>query len=145
MVSQDAFLYKLNSAGRSLEYATFIGGSQEDLGFRVAVDSQGAAYVSGYTKSPDFPVQSPFQGGLGGMIDAFVTKVNPEGNAFVYSTYLGGSQDDFAFGNIAVDAAGTAYVSGYTASPNFPSRQPDPDVLWWRQVRRICNATGASR
>ena len=68
--------------------------------------------------------RAPSRVDLGGMIDAFVTKVNPEGTAFVYSTYLGGSQDDVAFGNIAVDAAGTAYVSGYTASPNFPSLSP---------------------
>jgi uncharacterized protein (TIGR03437 family) len=121
---QDAFLYKLNSAGRSLDYSTYLGGSMEDVGFRVAVDNQGAAYVSGYTKSSDFPVQSAVQSTLGGMIDAFVTKVNPAGDAIVYSTYLGGSQDDLAFGNIVVDGGGTAYVSGYTASPNFPSRNP---------------------
>ena len=121
---QDAFLYKLNSAGRSLEYSTFIGGSQEDLGFRVAVDSPRRGLPQRLHEISGLPRESAFQGGLGGATDAFVVKVNPEGNAFIYSTYLGGSQDDFAFGNIAVDAAGTAYISGYTASPNFPSVSP---------------------
>lgn len=121
---QDAFLYKLNAAGNSLIYSTYIGGSDEDLGYRVALDPQNAAYLYGYTKSTDFPVRSAFQSTLGGKIDAFVTKISPAGDAIIYATYLGGNDDDIAFGNIAVDGAGTAYVSGYTASTNFPSRNP---------------------
>lgn len=121
---QDAFLYKLNPAGNSLVYSTFLGGTLEDLGFRVAVDSQGSAYVYGHTKSPGFPVRSAVQGTHGGGFDAFVTKVTPEGSATVYSTFLGGSLDEIAFGNIVVDPGGTAYINGYTSSTNFPTRNP---------------------
>ena len=121
---QDAFLLKLNAAGNSLIYSTFLGGAGEDNGFRVAVDTQGSAYLYGYTKSTDFPVKSAFQTASGGGFDVFVAKFTPAGDALVYSTYLGGNQDDFGFGNIVVDAGGTAYISGYTKSPNFPTRNP---------------------
>ena len=121
---QDAFLFKLNPTGNSLVYSTFLGGSGEDSGFRVAVDGQGSPYVYGYTKSTDFPVKSAFQSTSGGKFDVFVAKVTPAGDGLVYSTYLGGSQDDFGFGNLVVDAGGTAYLSGYTKSPNFPTRNP---------------------
>jgi uncharacterized protein (TIGR03437 family) len=121
---QDAFLFKLNPAGNSLVYATFLGGTGEDNGFRVAVDGQGSAYLYGYTKSTDFPVKNAFQAASGGLFDVFLTKFSPAGDALVYSTYLGGNQDDFGFGNIVVDAGGTAYISGYTKSANFPTRNP---------------------
>lgn len=122
--AQDAFLYKLNPSGNSLVYSTFLGGTLEDLAFRVAVDAQGAAYLLGHTKSSDFPIRSAYQSSLAGGYDAFVTKLSPAGDAIVYSTFLGGSLDDFGFGNIAVDGAGTAYVGGFTTSTNFPTQAP---------------------
>ena len=121
---RDAFLLKLDPTGRSLVYATYLGGSSEDTGYRVAVDNQRAAYVLGYTNSPNYPRQNPFQATLGGGYDVFVTKVNPAGSALEYSTFLGGSQHDFGIGGITVDAGGSAYVSGYTASANFPTSLP---------------------
>jgi uncharacterized protein (TIGR03437 family) len=121
---QDAFLFKLNPTGNSLAYSTFLGGAGEDAGFRVAVDAQGSPYLYGYTKSTDFQVKGAFQAASGGGFDVFVAKLTPAGDGLIYSTYLGGSQDDFGFGNIVVDAGGTAYLSGYTKSPNFPTRNP---------------------
>jgi hypothetical protein len=87
--------------------------------FAVAVDSAGDAYVTGWTGSSAFPTVAPMQSTLAGAKDAFAAKLNPAGNALIYSTYLGGSNTDS--GNaIAVDAAGNAYIAGGTYSPNFP-------------------------
>ncbi|HUS07564.1 MAG TPA: IPT/TIG domain-containing protein, partial [Bryobacteraceae bacterium] len=103
-------------------YSTLAGGDKEDLGYRIAVDAANSAYVTGYTLSANFPVRNAFQPALGGATDAFVFKLSPAGDSLLYSTYLGGSADDLGQGSIAVDAAGSAYVSGGTASPNFPTR-----------------------
>jgi hypothetical protein len=106
-----------------LDYSTYLGGSLADTGLGIAVDSSGSAYVTGNTASTtDFPTTpGAFQTTHGGgSQDAFVTKVNPSGSALVYSTYLGGTgrEDGYA---IAVDASGSAYVTGFTESSNFPT------------------------
>ena len=105
-----------------LIYSTFLGGSGNDQGYGIAVDSEGNAFVTGFTQSTDFPTKSPLQSVNGGGFDAFVTKINAAGSALVYSTYLGGSGDDYGYG-IAVDTEGNAYVTGY-AGPNFPTVNP---------------------
>jgi hypothetical protein len=115
----DAFVAKLGPGGNSLIYCTYLGGRGDDRAFGIAVDSTGNAYVTGWTSSAAFPTAAPMQSTLAGAKDAFVTKLNPAGNAFIYSTYLGGSNTDS--GNaIAVDAAGNAYIAGGTYSSNFP-------------------------
>ncbi len=126
----NAFVAKLNPAGSALLYSTYLGGSRDDSGQGIAVDTAGDAYVTGYTNSPDFPTHNPLQrkfGGRGGFAgptgDAFVAKLNPAGSALLYSTYLGGSDDDSAQG-IAVDTTGDAYVTGNTNSTNFPTHDP---------------------
>ena len=81
------------------------------MGYGIAVDSSGNAYVTGSTCSTDFPTMNPLQPANGGGDDAFVTKLNPTGSALVYSTYLGGSGSDVGNG-IAVDSSGNAYVTG---------------------------------
>jgi len=120
----DVFVTKLNPTGSGLVYSTYLGGSgSEDTrtGGQIAVDAAGSAYVAGATDSPDFPTTSgAFQSTLAGPADAFVTKLDPSGSALLYSTYLGGSSGDGAFG-IVVDAAGSAYVAGATTSSNFPT------------------------
>jgi hypothetical protein len=107
-----------------LSYSTYVGGSGDDRGQSIAVDSARNAYVTGQTYSANFPTtpgafQTNFTGG--GYADAFVTKLNPTGTALVYSTYLGGSGgSNYGYG-IAVDATGNAYVTGVTGSPYFPT------------------------
>jgi Beta-propeller repeat len=86
----------------------------------IAVDSAGSAYVSGYALSTDFPTANPIQMSNRGNADVFVTKLTPDGSGLVYSTYLGGSGQDWG-GGIAVDSSGNAYVTGQTASSNFPT------------------------
>ena len=119
--SSDAFVTKLNPAGTALIYSTYLGGSGTDQGFGIAVDAAGNAYVTGNAASTNFPTTAgAFQTTFGGNIDAFIAKLNPPGTALLYSTYLGGSGQDGGT-NIAVDAAGNAYVTGPTSSTNFPT------------------------
>jgi len=116
----DAFVIKLDATGSALVYSTFLGGFQTEVGRSIAVDAAGNAYVTGWTESTDFPTTlGTFQPAFGGFHDTFVTKLNPAGTALVYSTFLGGSGDDFGNG-IAVDAAGSAYVTGGAGSVDFP-------------------------
>jgi hypothetical protein len=119
----DAFVAKLNAAGSALEYSTYLGGIGEDRpGFAIGVDGAGSAYVTGWTESLDFPTSiGAFDTSFNGVFDAFVTKLNAAGSALSYSTYLGGSAEDDAYG-IAVDGAGSAYVTGSTESG-------DPDYI----------------
>jgi len=113
-----------------LVYSTYLGGSNADSGQGIAVDSEGAAYVTGYTGSNDFPTKNPIQGSKAGGVDVFITKISSSGAAIVYSTYLGGSAtyigasgDDWGY-DIAVDSLGAAYVTGYTGSNDFPTKNP---------------------
>ncbi len=121
----DVFITKFDVTG-NLVYSRYLGGSADDDGWGIAVDSYGNAYVTGDTRSMDFPIPifgiplppQPFQGANAGGIDAFVTKLNVSGN-LIYSTYLGGVAEDRAYA-IAVDSNGNAYVTGATYSRNFP-------------------------
>jgi len=116
----DAFVAKLNPSGSTLIYCTYLGGSWDDRATGIAVDSTGNVYIAGQTSSPNFPVTSnALQRTLGGGRDAFVAKLNPGGNALLYSTFLGGSNHDSASG-MALDSFGNAYVVGSTYSLNFP-------------------------
>jgi beta-propeller repeat-containing protein len=117
----DGFVTKLDPTGSSLVYSTYLGGTDIDAGYAIAVGAAGDAYVTGITFSIDFPTTADvFQPALAGGADSFVTKLNPSGSGLVYSTYLGGSSDDYGPG-IAVDAVGSVYVSGKTNSTNFPT------------------------
>ncbi len=119
--TDDAFVTKLNASGTALIYSTYLGGSNTDVGFGIALDGSGNAYVTGYTLSTNFPTTTgAFQTTSGGYYDTFVTKLNANGTALVYSNYLGGSATDIGQG-IAVDGFGAAYITGYTYSTNFPT------------------------
>lgn len=117
----DAFVTKLNPAGSAAVYSTYLGGGSYDVAGGIDVDDAGAAYVVGFTFSTNFPVVQPLQANKSGGCDVFVTKVSPTGSSFVYSTYLGGSGDDYGR-SIAVDGAGTCTVVGMTLSTNFPNQ-----------------------
>ena len=104
-----------------LSYSTLLGGSGFDSAIAIAVDASGSAYVAGFTDSLNFPVTNPVQGLNGGGNDVFVAKLSPAGNSLIYCTYLGGAADDRASG-IAIDAQGSAYVTGSTTSHDFPVR-----------------------
>jgi uncharacterized protein (TIGR03437 family) len=119
----NAFVAKLNANGSSLAYSTYLGGNDEDEGYSIAVDSFRNAYMTGLTRSRDFPVAGPFQSANRGGGDAFVAKLNANGSALVYSTYLGGGADDEGHG-MAVDSSGSAYVTGWTDSADFPTARP---------------------
>lgn len=118
--SFDAFVSRLNADGSSLEYSTFLGGNREDDGIAIAVDRLGDTFVVGHTWSSDFPITpAAFSPVHNGSVDVFLTKLNPSGSALEYSTYLGGNGVDFS-NAVAVDAAGSAYVTGQTYSNDFP-------------------------
>jgi hypothetical protein len=118
----DIFVSKLSSAGNSLIYSSYLGGSNVDLSWDIAVDTGGNAYVTGGTHSLDFPTNNPYQNNQTG-VDVFVSKLSSAGNSLIYSTYLGGNGDEEGSG-IAVDAGGNAYVTGYTGANDFPTENP---------------------
>jgi hypothetical protein len=119
----DAFITKLDAKGQSLVYSTYLGGGCANYASAISVDATGNVYVAGYTCSADFPTVNPFQAVLGGLYDAFVAKLNPSGNALLYSTFLGGAGNDWAHA-LAVDSTGNAYVAGETPSGDFPVANP---------------------
>jgi hypothetical protein len=121
----DAFVARLSVDGSALVYSTYLGGSNDDRGFGIAVDpTTGDALVTGWTLSQNFPIANPLQPNNHGGYDAFVARLSADGSALVYSTYLGGSNDDQGKG-IAVDpATGDALVTGWTLSQNFPIANP---------------------
>ena len=120
----DAFVSKFNAQGSALVYSTYLGGSGDDYAHAIALDSSGAAFVTGLTDSLDFPQAAALQSTYGGSNgDVFISKLTPDGSRLVYSTYLGGSSQDEGFG-IAVDASGQVAVAGRTYSPDFPVLAP---------------------
>jgi hypothetical protein len=128
----DAFVAKINPTGTGLVYSTYLGGGANDAAFAIALDSSGSAYITGQTSSTDLPVTAgAFQPKYGGgtncsvaarplpCANAFVAKLSPSGNQWLYATYLGGSGNDSA-NSIAVDASGNAYIAGDAFSADFP-------------------------
>jgi len=120
----DVFITRLNAAGNALIYSTYLGGSDGDEGYAIAVDSSNNAYVTGRTSSSDFPLQGAIQSiKTPEYDDAFVAKLDPTGTMLLYSTYLGGNRDDMAQ-DIAVDSTGNMYIAGNTRSHDFPTQNP---------------------
>lgn len=103
-----------------LDYSTFYGGSGTDIAYGIAVDRQGSVYITGQTSSLNFPTRDPLDATMGGANDAFVVKLNPRGDAVVFSTYIGGRNPGDRGWEIAVDQAGNIYFTGETTSLNFP-------------------------
>ena len=118
--NEDIFVTKMSADGSSLIYSTYIGGSDVDDGYGISIDAADNAYLTGLTRSTDFPTWLPYNATVGGNEDAFVTKLSSAGNALIFSSYLGGSGYDHGE-DIALDASDNAYVIGTTTSSDFPT------------------------
>jgi hypothetical protein len=120
---QDAFVAKLDPQGAGLVYSTYLGGTVDEAAWAIVLDAQGSAYVSGFTRSPDFPLVNPLQPRAGGDDDAWLARLTPAGSGLVFSTFLGGNGHDFGQA-VAVDAQGSVAIAGRTGSTDFPTRNP---------------------
>ncbi len=121
---RDVFVTKMNSSGTGLLYSTFIGGSSSsETGYSIKVDSVGNAYITGYSEdsTTDYPTTTGvFDTTHNGKCDAFITKLNSTGSNLLFSTFLGGSEDDIAL-DIELNTDGNIFITGYTVSSNFPA------------------------
>jgi hypothetical protein len=117
----DVSVFKLNPSGSGLVYSTFIGGNAHDYASDIAVDSNGNAFITGATRSKNFPNSTnPYDSTHAGEYDAFVVKLNPAGSALVFSTYMGHSGYDMGRG-ISIDSSGYVYIAGNTSSSSYPT------------------------
>src|SRR5262249_53668012 len=142
----DAFVTKIDPSGSAMAYSTYLFGEGDDDGSSIAVDGAGDAYVVGSTASINFPILGAFQASDHALSDAFVAELNPDGTRLLLSSYLGGSHsgpsprtgNDMG-GAIALDAAGSIYVSGYTQSYDFPTT---PDAFQPAIGDGVCDVFG---
>lgn len=119
----DGFITLLDPTGSAISWSTHLGGAGIDAISSIAIDNNGGIYATGATGSADFPTLNPFQAAVRGDIDGFVTKISPDGQSLGYSTLLGGTDID-AGTDLAVNSLGEAYITGLTASHNFPVEIP---------------------
>jgi hypothetical protein len=119
MGTDHVFVAKLDSSGSNLVYADYIGGSNADFGYALALDSANNVYITGSTTSADFPMVNPFQGTYPGSSNGFLTRISPDGSSLLYSTYFGGNGSDLP-SSVAIDPAGEMVIAGYTSSTNLP-------------------------
>lgn len=126
----DAFVTKFSSSGTTLLYSTFLGGKARDEANDIALDSMNCFYITGYTQSTDLPVCNAYQSSFAeGTSDAFISKFSSSGSTLIFSSYLGGSDEDnctgfSGAGNIIVDSNCCAYITGFTYSLDFPTVNP---------------------
>jgi hypothetical protein len=128
----DVFVSKLSKDGATLLFSTFFGGSGDDYVTGLSVDNSGNAYIAGYTNSTDFPLKNPIIASFAGESKGFVAKIDTTGSSLIYSTYLGGSQND-SISALTVDGSGNVYVVGGTDSSDFPilnALQPTINTAW---------------
>ncbi len=140
--TRDAFVTEIGAAGTNLIYSTYLGGTNQDSGYSIAVDTAGCAYLTGYTLSTNFPAWPPRTSLLNGQTnatffyDAFFTKVAADGSSNVFSTYLGGANNDVGL-RLALDSDQTgtsAYLTGYTYSTNFPVTTVITNTRTWTDL-----------
>jgi hypothetical protein len=140
------FVSKLNPSGTGLIYSTYLGGSGGEEGRGIAVDASGNAYIIGVTGSGFPTTAGVWDTSYNGFQDGFVSKLNPSGTGLVYSTYFGGSDDDYS-SDIAVDAFGNTYLTGRTSSSDFPTTAGAFDTtdngVWDVFVSKL-NSTGSA-
>ena len=118
--NEDIFVTKMSADGSALIFSTYIGGADVDDGYGIAIDGAGNSYLTGRTRSLDFPTQSPIYATFGGNEDGFIAKLSPAGNSLLFNTYLGGTGFDYGE-DIDIDAAGNGYIVGVTTSTDFPT------------------------
>ncbi len=143
--ANDIFIVKFKPDGKSLVFATFLGGTKDEDAAGLALDTGGAIIVAGSSNSPDYPVKDGYDAALNGETDAVVTKLSAQGDAIVFSTYLGGSRNEFA-SDMAVDGKGDIYLAGCTKSPDFPVKaayDPSFNGIWDAYVAKLA-ASGKS-
>jgi hypothetical protein len=122
---RDGFVTKIDATGSTYFYSTYLGGANDDYCYSIEIDNSGYVYLSGTTRSVNFPVINSLQPSYGGGAsigltgDGFVTKLNPLGSQIAFSTYLGGAESD-RISSMAVDSDGNIYLTGFTESKNFP-------------------------
>jgi len=123
--SASVYVSRLTPDLSGIEYSTYLGGRGEDIGNCIEIDSYGYFYVYGRTGSRDFPVKNAWQNNYGGgQYDIFLTKFKPDGSDLVFSTYLGGSGDEFGHIGLVIGNSGEIYVGGFTYSTDFPTINP---------------------
>lgn len=116
----DVFVASLSNDGSALNFAAYVGGSAKEDSSSIGVDGQGVIYLAGSTYSSDFPTTSgAFDESFGGDVDAYVMVISDDGSSLMYSSYIGGTDIERAYG-VAASPTGSAYVSGFTASADFP-------------------------
>jgi hypothetical protein len=124
MAEEDTYITKINPSGNSLNYSTFLGGSNTEKGWGLTIDEEGCAYICGRTNSNDFPVENPIQKMKNIDFDMYVSKISKNGDALVYSTFLGGDGKLEEANRITLDSEGCAYITGFTTSSDFPVKNP---------------------
>lgn len=148
----DAFVTKMDQTGSSLLYSTFIGGAQWEEGSSIVIDSEGNAYISGYTESEDFPVTpGAYDTSYNDNQDGYVCKLNSTGSVLLFSTFLGGNGEDSCDSDggdgMALDRVGNIYVVGETESENFPTTPGAFDTTHngrWDVFVSVLSASGSS-
>ena len=128
----DVFVFKLNQNASALIYSTYLGGSNDECGTGIAVDSTGNAFVFGDTGSSNFPTTiGAYNTTLNGKEDVFVVKLNHNGSMLIYSTFVGGTNDEYSeYCNIIIDDNGNAFVTGETSSSDFPTTKGAFDTTY---------------
>jgi hypothetical protein len=142
---RDCFVMKYGAG--AVQWATFLGGTSDDMCSGVAVDGSGYVYLAGGTQSSDFPTSNAFQDALKGSYDGFVTKLAPSGQSYVYSTYLGGHEanpNDTSQG-VAADVQGDAYVVGTTSAADFSIANPIPGQTFQGQEAYVTKLSADGR
>lgn len=132
----DVFITKFNSTGSDLVFSTYLGGQNDDEGFAIALDyeGEGFAHITGTTRSTDFPTTpGVYDRSINGRRDVFIAKLNKNGSALMFSTFLGGSLDDDGYG-ITLDSEGAIYITGATVSTDFPTTPGADDRTFGGQV-----------
>jgi hypothetical protein len=119
----DVFVVKLSPDGKNMIYSTLIGGREDDLARDLDLDNKGCIYVTGRTKSEDFPMKNQYDGTLNGTWDAFIFKLSPRGNELEFSSFIGGEENEWGYG-VAVDNNECIYLFGNTSSSDFPLKNP---------------------